>query len=258
MSVAEMTIRRKQKATLEAAQYGLFALRVPASCSCTIIASTLTNSPPIRIFVVDDHKMFADGLIELLSSEGDFEIVGHASSVAESKRSLPGTGSDVDIVLLDVRLSDGDGYLVHKWLVDLYGPKAPKILYVTGDDCLVSINRAMSLGAMAYLDKTGGWDEVARAIRRAVDGSKTLGTNIAAKLAEHSFGPDTAGQRLSIRETEILNAISEGLTAKEMSAQMGLAIPTVRTYVSRIFKKLGAKDRAHAVSIGHARGLIAS
>ena len=205
---------------------------------------------------MDDHRMFADGLIELLSSEGDFETVGQSSSIAGAKRSL--RDANPDIVLLDVQLPDGNGYSLHEWLADTYGDSAPKVLYVTGDDRLISINRAMSLGAMAYLDKTGGREEVAGAIRRAVVGSKTLGTNIAAKLAEYAFAPDTGEPRLSLRETEILAGISEGLTAKEMSSQMGLALPTVRTYVGRLFKKLGEKDRAHAVSIGYARGLIDS
>ncbi len=211
-------------------------------------------STPIRIYVVDDHQMFADGLVELLASEADFKFAGRSSTVAEAMLSL--RDARADVVLLDVQLPDGDGYSVHEWLNKIFSDDAPLILYVSADDHLISINRAMSLGAMAYLDKTGGWDEVATAIRRAVTGSKTLGTNIAAKLAEFSFAPKATKQELSMRETEILTGMSEGLTAKEMSVQLGLALPTVRTYVGRLFKKLDAKDRAHAVSIGHGRGLI--
>ena len=217
------------------------------------MTSALTN---IRIYIVDDHIMFADGLVELISYESDFKIAGRASTISGAMDSL--LDADPDVVLLDVRLPDGDGYTIHEWLNDTQNGKVPKVLYVTGDDRLISINRAMSLGAMAYLDKTGGWDEVANAIRRAVAGTKTLGTNIAAKLAEYSFAPDAGKHQLSMRETEILTGISEGMTAKEMSSQLGLALPTVRTYVGRLFKKLGAKDRAHAVSIGYARGLIDS
>ncbi len=218
--------------------------------------SAMGRPSNISIYIVDDHRMFADGLVELLSSEGDFEIVGRSSSIADAKRSV--RIANPDVVLLDVQLPDGTGYSLHEWLADAYDDGVPKVLYVTGDQRLASINRAMNLGAMAYLDKTGGWEEVAAAIRRAVVGSKTLGTNIAARLAEYSFAPDAGEQQLSLRETEILKRISEGLTAREMSAQMGLALPTVRRYVSRVFKKLGAKDRAHAVSIGLARGLIDS
>lgn len=216
----------------------------------------MTSSSYIRIFVVDDHRMFADGLVELISSEADFKIVGRSSTTVDARRFL--RDAHPDIVLLDVRLPDGDGYSIHEWLNEACDGDQPQVLYVTADDRLISIDRAMSLGAMAYLDKTGGWEEVAHAIRRAVAGSKTLGTNIAAKLAEYSFAPEADRRQLSVRETEILTGISEGLTAKEMSSQMGLALPTVRTYVVRLFKKLGAKDRAHAVSIGHVRGLIDS
>ena len=216
----------------------------------------MTSSSYIRIYVVDDHRMFADGLMELLSSEADFKIVGRSPTAFDARRSL--RDAHPDIVLLDVQLPDGDGYSVHEWLIETYDGDMPQVLYVTADDRLISINRAMSLGAMAYLDKTGGWEEVANAIRRAVAGSKTLGTNVAAKLAEYSFAPDAGKHQLSMRETEILTGISEGLTAKEIASQMGLALPTVRTYVGRLFKKLGARDRAHAVSIGYARGLIDS
>ena len=216
----------------------------------------MQSSSYIRIYLVDDHRMFADGLAELVSSEADFKIVGRSSTALDAMRSL--RDAHPDVVLLDVQLPDGDGYSIHEWLNEACDGDTPQVLYVTADDRLISINRAMSLGATAYLDKTGGWEEVANAIRRAVAGSKTLGTNIAAKLAEYSFTPDAGNQRLSMRETEILTGISEGLTAKEMSSQMGLALPTVRTYVGRLFKKLGAKDRANAVSIGYARGLIDS
>ncbi len=200
--------------------------------------------------------MFADGLVELLSSEDEFELLGSCSSIAEAKSAL--SENSTDIVLLDVQLPDGVGFSLHEWLISGSAKGQPKVLYVTGDDRLVSINRAMNLGAMAYLDKTGGWEEVSNAIRRATAGSKTLGTNIAAKLVEHSFSPNSDEQPLSRREAEILNHISEGLTAKEISSELDLALPTVRTYVSRLFKKLGAKDRAHAVSIGYARGIIES
>jgi DNA-binding NarL/FixJ family response regulator len=211
---------------------------------------------PIRLFVVDDHRMFADGLIELLSAEEDFEIVGDASSISDAKLTI--CDANVDAVIIDVHLPDGDRFALHEWITANCKSSNPKMLYVTGDDRVTSINRAMTLGAMAYLDKTGGWEEVANALRRSAKGSKTLGTNIASKLAENSFTPETVDTELSLREKEILKGISNGLTAKEMAAELNLALPTVRTYVSRMFKKLGARDRAHAVSIGYARGLIGS
>jgi len=211
---------------------------------------------PLRLFIVDDHRMFADGLIELLSSENDFDVVGEASSIRDAKLKICDSNSDA--VIIDVHLPDGDGFELHEWIIDNCKSAQPDMLYVTGDDRVTSINRAMTLGAMAYLDKTGGWEEVANALRRSASGSKTLGTNIALKLAEYSFTPETVDTDLSLREKEILRGISNGLTAKEMAAELNLALPTVRTYVSRMLKKLGAKDRAHAVSIGYAKGLIGS
>ncbi|MDG0868177.1 response regulator transcription factor [Candidatus Lucifugimonas marina] len=213
-------------------------------------------SAPMRLFVVDDHRIFTDGLIELLSSEDDFDVVGNASSISDAKLTI--CNANADAVIIDVHLPDGDGFLLHEWMTENCKSDLPKMLYVTGDDRVTSINRAITLGAMAYLDKTGGWEEVANALRRSATGSKTLGTNIASKLAEYSFTPETTDTELSLREKEILKGISNGLTAKEMAADLNLALPTVRTYVSRMFKKLGAKDRAHAVSIGYARGLIGS
>ena len=215
----------------------------------------MNTTATARIFVVDDHKMFADGLAELLSTEDDFEIVGGASSISKAKDIL--CDLEPDIVIIDVHLPDGDGFTLHEWsLENCDSSSKPNFLYVTGDDRVVSINRAMNLGAMAYLDKTGGWEEVANAIRRSLTGTKSLGTNIASKLAENSFSTDPSDIELSFRELEILKGISNGLTAKEMASELSLALPTVRTYVSRMFKKLGAKDRAHAVTIGHTRGLI--
>ena len=116
--------------------------------------------------------MFVDGLVDLLSSERDFDIVGQSQSIADAKRSLAVTLAD--IVLLDVHLADGTGFSLHEWISDKHGQDAPKVLYVSSDDRQISIDRAMNLGAMAYLDKTGGWEEVATAIRRAMKGAKTL------------------------------------------------------------------------------------
>ena len=214
----------------------------------------MNSKPVIHIFVIDDHKILTAGLIELLSTEDDFELVGSVSSISEAKDTI--CDLKVDAIVIDVQLPDGDGLSFHQWSLDNCESNIPSFLYVTGDDQASSINRAMSLGAMAYLDKTADWEEVATAIRRSVTGSKTLGTNISAKLAEYSSTPHIPDIALSLRELEILNRISNGLTAKEMAAELNLALPTVRTYVSRMFKKLGAKDRAHAVSIAYAHGLI--
>jgi len=102
-------------------------------------------STPIRIYVVDDHQMFADGLVQLLASEADFKFAGRSSTVAEAMLSL--RDARADVVLLDVQLPDGDGYSVHEWLNKIFSDDAPLILYVSADDHLISINRAMSLGA---------------------------------------------------------------------------------------------------------------
>ena len=210
----------------------------------------------IQIFIVDDHDMFSDGLAGLLSSQEDFAITGTASSIAQAKIMIAGTTPDV--LILDVNLLDGEGYDFHKWLLDDPKNPSPIVIYVTGDDRVFSINKAMNLGATGYLDKTGGWKEVASAIRRGLDGKKTIGANIATKLAEYTYSPNSASEQLTFREVEILTGISKGRTAKEMSADMELALPTIRTYVSRLYRKLGAKDRGHAVSLGIAKGFIGS
>ena len=88
----------------------------------------------IKIFVVEDHVMFADGLGELANSETDFEVVGHSSSVADSINTI--LNAQPDVVLLDVHLPDGDGYEIHEFLVKQLGRSAPKIVYISGDDDL--------------------------------------------------------------------------------------------------------------------------
>jgi DNA-binding NarL/FixJ family response regulator len=211
------------------------------------------SSTFIRIFIVDDHKLFREGIELLLSSVEDVKVVGSFGTIRESLSALNEVRPD--LILLDVHLPDGKGFSFHEKAVELYGEENLKVIYLTGDYGISHIYSAMRLEAMAYLDKTTGISQLLDAIRRADQGVRTLAPDLLKKFSRHGdISSDSI--ELSTRESEILNGLAMGLTTSELSELLNIAVPTIRTYMSRLYGKLGAANRAQAISKGFVQGLI--
>ena len=207
----------------------------------------------MRIFVVDDHKLFREGIELLLSSVEDIKIVGSFGTIKESLSALDSIRPD--LILLDVHLPDGQGFSLHEEAMALCGEENLKVIYLTGDYAISNIYSAMRLGAMAYLDKTTGISQLLDAIRRAEQGVRTLAPDLLKKYSRPR-GISPSNIVLSTRESEILNGLAIGLTTLELSELLNIAVPTIRTYMSRVYEKLEAANRAQAISKGFVQGLI--
>ncbi len=215
------------------------------------------NETRIRILVADDHPVVRDGLVAILSTQPDFEVVGEAA-----------TGSDVvqkahllkpDVVLLDLEMPEMDGVQALRKLRELCGDKVRAVVF-TAFDTDERILDAVQAGAKGYLLKGARRDDIFKAVRVVSSGGSLLEPVVASKLLEHMSGrrQDEAQmpERLTERESEVLNYLAQGKTNKEIAALMVITERTVKFYVSSILGKLGAGNRTEAVTLAAQRGLV--
>jgi len=207
----------------------------------------------IRLAIVDSHTLVRYGLRELASRQPDIEIVAQCESVAEATRKLSLTQPDV--VTLAVSLPDGDGLRLARELRD--GRADLGIVILTGrhdDDVLF---RALETGASAFVAKSAPVEEVLAAIRHSAVAASSF---TAAGLANALTRRRETGDRLllSAREMEVLSLLRDGLSVPAIARQMYISYSTAKTYVARLYQKLGATNRAQALMAAVQYGLFAS
>jgi DNA-binding NarL/FixJ family response regulator len=203
----------------------------------------------IRILVADDHPVVRDGLVAMLGTQADFEVVGQAATGLEAVRQVAALRPDV--VLLDLEMPEMDGVEVIKQL----GRDTPdaRVIVFTAFDTDDRIVGAVQAGAQGYLLKGAPREEVFQAVRVVRSGGSLLEPVVASKLlrqVSQDFQP------LTPRELEVLGLVAQGMQNKEIAARLGITERTVKFYVSSILAKLGADNRTEAVAIAAQRGLI--
>ena len=208
----------------------------------------------IRILVADDHPMLREGLVGVLSTQPDFEVVGEASDGAEAVRLAETLHPDV--ILLDLEMPGTDGVAALEDLRDA-GSEARAVVF-TAYDTDERILGALRAGARGYLLKGASRAEIFSAIRTVHAGGSLLQPDVTARLLEHIGRNDegTRAEQLTPRELEVLGLISQGLQNSEIAAQLFVTERTVKFHVSSILAKLGADNRTEAVAIAARRGLI--
>lgn len=207
----------------------------------------------IRLAVVDNHTLVRYGLRELVGQQPDIEMVAECTSAAEATRKLSLTQPDV--VTLAVNLPDGDGLRLARELRD--GRAGLGIVILTGRDEDDLLFRALETGASAFVAKSAPAEEVLAAIRHsAVAASSFTAAGLATALTRRR----EAGERLllSAREMEVLVLLRDGLSVPAIAGQMYISYSTAKTYVARLYQKLGATNRAQALMAAVAFGLFAA
>ncbi len=201
----------------------------------------------IRVLLADDHPVVLEGLASLLERQADLTVVGRArdgrEAVALFAKERP------DVALLDLEMPEMGGIEAIAAIRAL--ERDARLVVLTTFDGDEDVFRAVSAGAAGYLLKDAPKEEILGAIRAAAAGKRVLSPEAAARLAERAASPG-----LSPRETEVLSLLSRGLGNKEIAARLFLAEATVKTHVEGILKKLGARDRTHAVRIAIERGVL--
>lgn len=213
----------------------------------------------IRVVIADDQAMVRAGFSALLNAQPDIEVVGLAADGDECLRVVAELAPDV--VLMDVRMPVLDGISATREL----SASAPetRILMLTTFDVDDYVFDALSAGAAGFLLKDASPEELARAVRVVAEGESLLAPSATRALIERfaaTRGPRRTDRvvlgELTEREREILVGVAQGESNTEIAARLFIAEQTVKTHVSRILSKLGARDRAQLVIAAYEAGLV--
>jgi DNA-binding NarL/FixJ family response regulator len=198
----------------------------------------------IRLIIADDHEVVRSGLKSLFAG-ADIEIVGEAASGDEAIRLVATTSADV--VLLDIRMPDGDGLSALSRL-KLDRPDLPVLMLSTYDNPTY-VARAVALGACGYVLKGSSREKMIEAIRTAAAGQNAWTREelrrVTGALATPRLSADVEAP-LTQRESEVLRQLAYGLTNKEIAMALGISYETVKEHVQHILRKIGVSDRTQA------------
>jgi DNA-binding NarL/FixJ family response regulator len=215
-------------------------------------------SEPIRILVADDHPVVRDGLVAILSTQPDFQIVGEAGNGREVIDKM--ARLQPDVLLLDLEMPEIDGVQALRKVRESQ-PNARAIVF-TAFDTDERILGAVQAGAQGYLLKGAPREELFEAIRVVHGGGSLLQPVVTSKLMRRISLEQGTGQNnpdaLTPRELEVLRLLARGLQNKEIALDLVISERTVKFHVSSILHKLGAGNRTEAVTMALQQGLVES
>jgi DNA-binding NarL/FixJ family response regulator len=213
-------------------------------------AGAVTGTEPVRVVIVDDQELFRRGLVMLVSTEDDIEVVGEAADGDQATALAAATVPDV--ILLDVRMPKRSGIEACLTIKEV-APSA-KIIMLTMSDDEADLYDAVKNGASGYLLKDASIDQVAQAIRVVADGQSLISPSMATKLLDEFKSISRGGvkpggmlPRLTDRELEVLNLVARGLNNREIARDLFISENTVKNHVRNILEKLQLHSRMEAV-----------
>jgi DNA-binding NarL/FixJ family response regulator len=213
----------------------------------------------IRVLVVDDQALVRGGFRLILESQPDLEVVGEAENGAQALTRARELRPDV--VLMDVRMPGMDGLEATRQL--LSRGDAPRVLMLTTFDMDEYVYDALRAGASGFLLKDVRPEQLADAVRVVAAGETLLAPAITRRLVEQHVrrarpGTTTPAALVSLtpRELDVLRLMARGRSNSEIAGELFLSEATVKTHVTRLFGKLGLRDRAQAVVVAYESGLV--
>ena len=228
---------------------------------------------PIRVLLVDDHAMLRAGFRTILGTQPDIEVVGEAATGADAVAQAAALHPDV--ITMDVQMPDMNGIEATRRIVADAGVTAA-IAIVTTFDRDDYLYEALDAGASGFLLKNAGADDLIAAVRALAAGDGMLAPEVTrrvlARFAETAAAPAAASAPAPVRtstpaaalalaepfterEAEVLTLLADARSNAEIAAALFIGEATVKTHVSRILQKLGARDRVQAVVLAHRLGL---
>ncbi len=211
--------------------------------------------PASRIYVLEDHPQTLKQLCEAVEADGRLELVGSGSSLADARCFLD-SNTNVDAVLADLGLPDGNGIEFIKQLQKL--KSKPKVLVITafGDDH--NVISAIEAGATGYLLKERQNTDIADAICSVLAGESPISPSIARHLLKRFQSPETEPETIDVtaREIEVLQMIVKGFTFKEIAEYMEISVNTISSHVQNIYEKMSVNSRSEAAFEAVQQGLV--
>ena len=201
----------------------------------------------IRILIADDHSLVRLGFASLLGYQPDFEVVGTASDGEEAVRLFAERSPDV--VVMDLMMPRVDGVEATRRIRALND--AARILILTTFGTSVDVSRAITAGASGAIMKDSTNDELLDAIRTVASGGKVFSPEVRTAMNEEPNPPEFTQKQL-----EVLYSLTRGLTNADIAKLYGITTDAAKRHVMVIFKKLGASNRAEAVTIALRRQLL--
>ncbi len=206
----------------------------------------MNEREPIAVLIVDDHAVVRRGIRALLEAEGDFQVVGEAGSGGEAV--LLAADLAPDVVLMDLVMPEMDGVTATR-LVKEQSPRS-QVIVLTSYHEDEHIYPAIRAGALSYLLKSVGLEELTEAVRKAARGEAVLHPHVAARLVRELHGASQETRllyaALSEREREVLQLIAEGLSNAQIAERLVISERTVKSHVNNILSKLHVADRTQA------------
>jgi DNA-binding NarL/FixJ family response regulator len=212
----------------------------------------------IRVLVVDDQALLRTAFSSLIDAEDDLEVVGEA---AEGRQAVELAASlSPDVVVMDVRMPVMDGIEATRQITAAQGAR---VLILTTFDLDEYVFEALRAGASGFVLKSRPLEELLTAIRTVAAGEALLAPSVTRRLIAHFAAgaqaprPGPRGlEELTEREREVLALVARGLSNAELAELLYVSLPTVKTHVSRILTKLGARDRTQLVVLAYESGLV--
>lgn len=214
-----------------------------------------------RVLVVDDQELVRSGIVMIVNHQEDLEVVGEAidgaDAIAKARTLRP------DVVLMDLRMPKMDGVEATRRIIALDMPSPIRVLILTTFDDDELVYASLRAGASGFLLKDAPTRELTDGIRIVAQGQSLLAPRVTRRIIERFVSqrprdPDLLrrASSLSEREQEVLRLLAQGLSNAEIGERLFVGEATVKSHVSHILDKLGARDRAQAVALGYEAGVI--
>ncbi len=206
----------------------------------------------IRVLLADDHAVLREATAELVDHQPDMVVVGQAGTGVETARLARQLRPDV--VVMDIAMPRGNGLEATRHIVGEF--PGTRVLVLTAHEDQDHVIPLLEAGAIGYLPKTVGLNELLGAIRAASRGESVLPPSIASVVVRHLSGEveQKPGATLTAREMEVLCLVSQGRTNHQVARELGLSVRTVEAHLTHIYNKLGVGSRTEAALLAQREG----